>query len=213
MAIVQRWVLFCVILLAAGSAKAYEGEPRPLLKGVNQVVIYVDGPGKNYEEAARCHGIEDQCADERIGKRQNPPDYMKPGSKSREEYVAQLKSDYSLYPAALHTKSLERNVEIFVKSSIDPPVQCLIAPDNLVFREKLLQKNAMAIYIPVHFFKKIEPHIAILQIMLFRYDLPFDPSMYATAVPIPQNLTNAEIEQYVDKTIKGLVTRTMPQLQ
>jgi hypothetical protein len=47
------------LLIALAIPHAYSGSA--LFDGVKRVILYIEKPQWDYQEAARCHGIEERC--------------------------------------------------------------------------------------------------------------------------------------------------------
>lgn len=207
----KKWLLgfICILGVMLYGPKEIFAESNldtKFLAGFDEVVLYVEGvdTSGDYQEAIRCHGIEEQCADVYIAK---IPDYMKPTAESRDQYLNRLKETYRDCPPPLRTHELESALggAILKKFKKDP----IIVADRKLLEAYIDKKGTLIVIVKLSIQTDTVPHIAVLNSSLHRFGLKlkstdlFEAVFYRKTAAIPLDLAEEEIAKRVLLSIRG----------
>jgi hypothetical protein len=179
--------------------------PAAFFQGIREVVLYVRWSEPDWAaEALRCHGMEEQCGDEFISR---IPEYMKPTTESRDEYVSRLKEDFRDYPSPLRPDALKQALAGAIRKEFTNHHTVLVEDTPTGIHGYITKRGTAIVIIDLYIQKDTSPHIAILNASLYRpYLQPaesFASLSLRKTVAIPLNLSEAEIGQRVRSATTG----------
>jgi hypothetical protein len=187
----------CIFYALFGDiARARADEIRPFFVGIEQAVVYVHLPQVKYQDALKCHGIEEQCV--------NATDTQR-----RARKIAVLKEDYQLYPAPLRVPALQEALAEWVRVNIKPPVTPIIVSSMTEAKKHSHEKGTLLFLAQVRIETKETPAMAKLQITLYRRDMELPLSPYSNAFFFPLTLTEAEVAERMKGILQGFAGLTV----
>lgn len=198
---------FAAFLILSGPALA-QGDidlyrPKyPTFTDVERVGLYVHVP-LPYEDALKCHGREEECANE------NAPLARYP--ERREEYIRHLKEKYDDYPAPIQLKRLEalfaetiqRRMSPFMVSDTKEPVIL----DSVSVRDFAEEPGNLTLVVRLTMIRHTTPKIAVIDYGFYR---GADHADYVSiaglrrATAFPLNISDDEIEKHITGFVGNL---------
>ena len=205
-------ILLCVVCLfltacdESGTDKA-KGEKYSFFSNLDNIVLYINPPAWHEQEALRCHGIENKCADEYQAR---IPEYLRASRLTRDEHINKLKQDFLDYPIFFRSESLSTIFSNSINKYYNREKIPIITPLHTEIKDYLNRKNTLFVTVDHHTQSQTTPKMTVLQFSFYRPDLAHKYFPINRAVVFPNDMSSKDTAELISSHIGGLKTLNWP---
>lgn len=183
------------------------GGSESYFKNVKQVALYIQSPKWDEQEALRCHGIEEKCANERENR---IPEYMRSNEITQNEYINKLKEDYKKYPKFLQPETMQNSFVPVLNDLFNIDSDIIILDSNEDLQRYLSKNDTLIVHIKYSIPDISGIRLTILQIIFYKSDKIYKDLPISLAIAIANGTSTEDAFKIITKNLKGISTLTIP---